>query len=101
MAGDVLRSLTRYKALDETGVFGCACRHEFPAHFFDLKHGEWHVEMLICTPAIKCNVEKLGGVWDRVSGRHGTRSGPQPYLSYEEEEELVTYLIKCAEIGQD
>ena len=36
---------------------------------------------------------------DRVSGRHGTRSGPQPYLSYEEEEELVTYLIKCVEIG--
>jgi hypothetical protein len=34
-----------------------------------------------------------------VSAKHGTRSGPQPYLSYEEEEELVTYLVKCAEIG--
>ena len=36
---------------------------------------------------------------DRVSAKHGARSGPQPYLSYEEEEELVTYLVKCAGIG--
>ena len=36
---------------------------------------------------------------DRVSAIHGAKSGPQPYLSYEEEEELVTYLVKCAEIG--
>ena len=36
---------------------------------------------------------------DRVSARHRARSGPKPYLSYEEEEELVTYLVKCAEIG--
>ena len=36
---------------------------------------------------------------DRVSAKHRARSGPQPYLSYEEEEELVTYLVKCAEIG--
>ena len=34
-----------------------------------------------------------------MSSKHGTRSGPQPSLSYEEEEELVTYLVKCAEIG--
>ena len=39
-AGDVLRSSNRYKALDETAVFGCACRHEFPLMFIDLKHGE-------------------------------------------------------------
>ena len=36
---------------------------------------------------------------DRVSCRHGTKSGPQLYLSYEEEEELATYLIKHAKIG--
>ena len=36
---------------------------------------------------------------DRVSAKHGTRSGPQPYLSYEEEEELVTYSVKGAEFG--
>ena len=36
---------------------------------------------------------------DRVSAKHTARSGPQLYLSYEEEEELVTYLVKCAEIG--
>ena len=40
VAGDVLRSSTRYKALDETAVFGCACRHEFPLMFIVLKHGE-------------------------------------------------------------
>ena len=36
---------------------------------------------------------------DRVSAKHSAKSGPQPYLSYEEEEELVAYLVKCAEIG--
>ena len=36
---------------------------------------------------------------DRVSTKHRTRSRSWPYLSYEEEEELVTYLVKCAEIG--
>ena len=36
---------------------------------------------------------------DRLSGRHGTKSGPQPYLSYEEEGELANFLMKCAEIG--
>ena len=40
LAGDVLRSSNRYKALDETAVFGCACRHAFPLMFIDLKHGE-------------------------------------------------------------
>ena len=32
----MLRSATRYSALDETALFGSACRHEFPY----LKHGE-------------------------------------------------------------
>jgi hypothetical protein len=36
----MLRSSSRYKALDETGLFGSACRHEFPAKFLDMKHGE-------------------------------------------------------------
>ena len=40
LAGDVMRSCTWYKALDETAVFGCACRHEFPIMFINLKHGE-------------------------------------------------------------
>ncbi|XP_028412340.1 uncharacterized protein LOC114535157 [Dendronephthya gigantea] len=39
-AGDVLRSRTQFKALDETGVFGRACRHGFPKQFVNLKHGE-------------------------------------------------------------
>ena len=43
LAGNMLRSSTRYKALEETAVFGSACRHEFPALFLNLKHREWHV----------------------------------------------------------
>ena len=27
------------------------------------------------------------------------KSGPQPYLSYEEEQELVAHLVKCDETG--
>ena len=33
-----------------------------------------------------------------MSGRHGNRSGPEPYLSFEEERELASHLIKYAEI---
>ena len=40
VAGNVLRSASRYKALDETAVFGYSCRHEFPGKFLNLKHGE-------------------------------------------------------------
>ena len=40
LAGNELRSHQRYSALDETAVFGSACRHEFPHLFIDLKHGE-------------------------------------------------------------
>lgn len=40
LAGNVLRSSKRYKALDETALFGVACRHEFPVAFVNLKHGE-------------------------------------------------------------
>ncbi|XP_028417867.1 uncharacterized protein LOC114542545 [Dendronephthya gigantea] len=39
-AGDALRSKSKFKALDETGVFGRACRHGFPKQFINLKHGE-------------------------------------------------------------
>ena len=38
---------------------------------------------------------------DHVTGRisHGARSGPTPYLSNEEEEELASFLIQTAKIG--
>ena len=38
---------------------------------------------------------------DRVSGRvkHGTKSGPQPYLSVDEETELAKFVKQCAEVG--
>ena len=35
-----MRSSKRYKALDETAVMGSVCRHEIPARFFNLFHGE-------------------------------------------------------------
>ena len=36
-----------------------------------------------------------------ISGRvvHGKKSGPQPYLTLAEEEELASFLIGCASIG--
>ena len=45
-AGSVLRSASRYHALDETDIFGCACRHEFPRMFVNLKHGERYTSIL-------------------------------------------------------
>lgn len=39
-AGSALRSNSRFHMLDETALFGSACRHEFPLVFLDLKHGE-------------------------------------------------------------
>ena len=38
---------------------------------------------------------------DRVSGRvkHGTKSGPHPYLSVNEETELAKFVKQCAEVG--
>ena len=30
---------------------------------------------------------------------HGESSGPEPYLTVEEEEELKQFLVKCSEIG--
>ena len=38
---------------------------------------------------------------DRITGRvtHGEKSGPKPYLSSEEEKELVTFLKQAASIG--
>ena len=52
MAGDALRSSTRYHALDETALFGCGCRHEFPLMFFNLKHGERYT---VCTSTLTNN----------------------------------------------
>ncbi|XP_046864151.1 uncharacterized protein LOC124458102 isoform X3 [Xenia sp. Carnegie-2017] len=39
-AGNAVRSMNRYRALDETAIFGRGCRHEFPKKFLNLKHGE-------------------------------------------------------------
>ena len=38
---------------------------------------------------------------DRLAGRvlHGTRSGPKPYLTSQEEKELVELLVSCSRMG--
>ena len=40
-------------------------------------------------------------IHDHVTGQieHGALLGPSPYLTREEEEELVAFLIRCASIG--
>ena len=55
--------------------------------------------------SIRCAAEKCGvprsTLHDRVSGKiqQGKKSGPDPYLTMEEEEELANFLVKCAKIG--
>ena len=38
---------------------------------------------------------------DQVAGGvvHGTKMGAKPYLTYEEEQELVSFLLNCAKMG--
>ena len=40
LAGDVVRSRSKNAKLAIRGVFGSICRHEFPALFVDMHHGE-------------------------------------------------------------
>lgn len=53
LAGNMLRSANRYKALEETAVFGYCCRHEFPGEFINLKHGERLVNISFVIIVIK------------------------------------------------
>ena len=38
---------------------------------------------------------------DRIAGRvvHGTRSGPKPHLTPQEEKELADFLVSCSKMG--
>ena len=40
LAGSMLRSHSRFSALDETAIMGVVCRHEYPLCFINLYHGE-------------------------------------------------------------
>jgi hypothetical protein len=40
LAGNPIRSSTRFRALDETALYGDSCCHEFPTLLCNLKHGE-------------------------------------------------------------
>ena len=57
LAGHMLRSKSRYSALDETAVMGAACRHECPIPcFFSLKHGERSVICYVCVIYVLCDI---------------------------------------------
>ena len=52
--------------------------------------------------SIRCAAEKCGVPRSTLHDREiqqGTKSGPDPYLTMEEEEELSSFLVKCAKIG--
>ena len=56
-----------------------------------VNHARWNLE---------CHQLRLKS--DRIAGRvvDGTKSGPKPYLTYEEEHELVKFLISyCSKMG--
>lgn len=69
LAGDALRSRSRFAALDETAVFGAVCRHNFPQKFISMKHGERYSGLLCmitnCFPVVSrlaypvCLLERL------------------------------------------
>ena len=59
LAGNMIRSASRYKALDETALFGCVCRHEFPIRFFNLKHGERYLLHLLLLFRFECFSPKV------------------------------------------
>ncbi len=79
-----------------------------------LTYGGWSAEHL--DAAAVCAVQRDGvsirraviayglpksTLYDHVSGKVSrlAKPGPKPYLSEEEEEELVNFLVKCAQIG--
>ena len=50
--------------------------------------------------ALEFNVPRIT-LKDRIVGRvaHGCNMGPKPYLTHEEEAELVKFLINCLKMG--
>ena len=56
IAGNAIRSHSRFAALSETAVMGVVCRHENPVCFINLFHGERYLEQYACQvkPMHKC-----------------------------------------------
>ncbi len=76
---------SRYKALDETALFGCACRHEFPHKFINLKHGERKVKNCGCAFYVILLLFRLGyAVWmlDKILQANRT-SNYKIYVMYD------------------
>jgi len=52
--------------------------------------------------ALKCGVPATTlKDWVSIRVARGSEMGPKPYLTYEEEEELVTFLTNCSKMGYD
>ena len=56
IAGNAIRSHSRFAALSETAVMGVVCRHENPVCFINLFHGERYLQQYACQvkPMHKC-----------------------------------------------
>lgn len=94
LAGDALRSSQRYKALDETALFGTACRHEFPYRFINLKHGERcvHVPSHCMCHEFKVLYRLSYGVWLLSEIVDGQPEGIRIHLMYDIACNLVRHL---------
>lgn len=66
LAGDALRSWTRFKALDETGAMGTICRHETPISFFNLHHGERCCDAISMHLSHCCRLQIIVGFMYRI-----------------------------------
>ena len=66
LAGDALRSRTRFKALYETGVMGTICRHETPISFFNLHHGERCCDGISMHHSHCCRLQIIVGFMYRI-----------------------------------
>jgi hypothetical protein len=47
LAGNMIRSTTRNKLLDETALFDCVCRHDCPIMLFNMDKGRRNVIVVL------------------------------------------------------
>lgn len=98
LAGDSLRSSTRYHALDETALFGCACRQEFPRLFVNLK--AWRKVCLIVSnvkiSSLHC-YRLAYGVWLMNELSQGIPSNVKPVMMYD----IACNLVRHLQVSKD
>ena len=96
------KRLTQRKRTTATAILGCTPRPS-------IRRKKWTHEQMVeamkagegVNQAARAYGFPLTTLKDRISGRviHGTKSGPKPYLSPNEEVELAQFLKDCAEVG--